>query len=93
MITPKKICQKSNQIIKRYPIEATIVDAFNSNNKIKVNAIWDTGANRTTISGDIAKACLLGADIVAMGDFAISNYNGKTIVNFRFPSSADINFA
>ncbi len=35
---------------------------------------------------------LIGMDIISQGDFAISNYNGKTIVNFRMPSFADINF-
>ena len=36
--------------------------------------------------------CLLGADIISKGDFAISNYNGKSIVSFRMPSIADIDF-
>ena len=36
--------------------------------------------------------CLLGADIIAKGDFAISNFDGRTIVSFRMPSIADIDF-
>lgn len=35
---------------------------------------------------------LIGMDVLSMGDFAISNYNGKTIVNFRIPSFADIDY-
>jgi uncharacterized protein YchJ len=35
---------------------------------------------------------LLGMDIIAHGDFAISNYNGKTTWSFRVPSGDDIDF-
>lgn len=29
---------------------------------------------------------LIGMDIISKGDFAVSNYNGKTVFSFRFPS-------
>ena len=29
---------------------------------------------------------LIGMDIITMGDFSVSNYNGKTVFSFRFPS-------
>lgn len=29
---------------------------------------------------------LLGMDIITLGDFAVSNYNGKTVFTFRIPS-------
>lgn len=31
---------------------------------------------------------LIGMDLITMGDFAISNYGGKTVFSFRFPSTA-----
>ena len=45
------------------------------------------------VSADLAGAqMLIGMDVIALGDFAISNYKGKTIFNFRIPSYADIDF-
>jgi predicted aspartyl protease len=35
---------------------------------------------------------LIGMDIIGLGDFAISNYNGKTVYSFRAPSMAEIDF-
>ena len=35
---------------------------------------------------------LIGMDIITMGDFVISNFEGKTIMSFRSPSSGHINF-
>ena len=32
---------------------------------------------------------LIGMDIINRGDFAVSNFNGKTTFNFRIPSIAD----
>lgn len=35
---------------------------------------------------------LIGMDIISKGDFAISNFNNRTIFSFRHPSCEDINF-
>lgn len=35
---------------------------------------------------------LIGMDIISQGDFAVSNFNGKTILNFRLPSVSDTDF-
>lgn len=35
---------------------------------------------------------LIGMDIITLGDFAISNYNGKTNFTFRVPSKKNIDF-
>lgn len=35
---------------------------------------------------------LIGMDIITLGDFAITNYNNKTVFSFRFPSSEIIDF-
>ena len=33
---------------------------------------------------------IIGMDIISVGDFAVSNYNGKTSFSFRFPSQGPI---
>lgn len=35
---------------------------------------------------------LIGMDIITRGDFAISNFNGKTLFSFRSPSVASVDF-
>ena len=36
---------------------------------------------------------LIGMDIITLGDFAITNLNGKTVMSFRFPSLGRIDFS
>ena len=35
---------------------------------------------------------LIGMDIIGEGDFAVTNFNGKTVFSFRFPSMEHIDF-
>lgn len=35
---------------------------------------------------------LIGMDIISKGDFAVSNYNGKTQFSFRIPSQEDVDY-
>ena len=35
---------------------------------------------------------LIGMDVIALGDFAVTNKNGKTTMSFRVPSCAEIDF-
>lgn len=35
---------------------------------------------------------LIGMDIITLGDFAVTNYNNKTVFSFRFPSCEVIDF-
>lgn len=35
---------------------------------------------------------LIGMDVIGKGDFAVSNYQGKTTFSYRFPSMATIDF-
>ncbi|MBA7557648.1 hypothetical protein ES705_50412 [subsurface metagenome] len=35
---------------------------------------------------------LIGMDIISKGDFAVTNYNGRTVFTFRFPSTQRIDF-
>ena len=36
---------------------------------------------------------LIGMDIISKGDFAVTNYKGKTVFSFRIPSSECIDFS
>ena len=36
---------------------------------------------------------LIGMDIITLGDFAITNFGGKTVMSFRYPSICTIDFA
>lgn len=36
---------------------------------------------------------LIGMDIINLGDFYVSNFNGRTIFGFRYPSIKDIDFS
>jgi hypothetical protein len=44
------------------------------------------------LSNDSSINVLIGMNIISMGDFAISNFNGKTVMSFRMPSIQSIDF-
>jgi len=119
-----------------------IESALDEGQKILVNALWDTGANKSVIRPEIVEklnmkcislgemggisgksnlcgvyfvnihfpnkkimkdvciienyppTCevLIGMDVISKGDFAISNYNGKTTFTFRSPSLSELCF-
>ena len=35
---------------------------------------------------------LVGMDVIGMGDFAVTNFSGKTVMSFRIPSVEEIDF-
>jgi hypothetical protein len=35
---------------------------------------------------------LIGMDVITLGDFAVTNFNGKTMFSFRIPSMTEIDF-
>lgn len=45
-------------------------------------------------SGNLGKGVdmLIGMDIIGLGDFAVTNYNGKTIFSYRYPSCEVIDY-
>lgn len=54
-----------------------------------------TFPNVIVIDSEIGKqgiGLLVGMDIIMQGDFAVSNFNGKTIFTFRHPSQGNLNF-
>lgn len=42
--------------------------------------------------GDIGCDILIGMDVISLGDFAVSNFNGHTTFTFRMPSVERLNF-
>ncbi len=55
-------------------------------NRIVINSVRVTKSSITDC--DI----LVGMDIITMGDFAITHYDGKTTFSFRFPSMEQLDF-
>ena len=44
------------------------------------------------VSDDKQPQLLIGMDIIGLGDFAVTNANGKTTFSFRVPSVREIDF-
>jgi hypothetical protein len=45
-----------------------------------------------TLGKLLGAEALIGMDVIVNGDFAVTNYGGKTKMSFRVPSLADIDF-
>ena len=119
-----------------------IESSANEGHKIKINALWDTGATCSLVRPELAVALnlkpisktlmdtpsdkgvpsniylinvylpngarimnirslegtpnncdmIIGMDVITMGDFAITNYDGNTKFSFRIPSMTEIDF-
>ncbi len=44
------------------------------------------------LSPDLSVGMLIGMDVISLGDFAITNFHGKTTMTFRVPSNQEIDF-
>jgi len=64
-----------------------LVDVHLYDGKVCVQSVRVTLGN---IGG--ASDCLIGMDIITLGDFAITNVSGKTTFSFRIPSVQEIDF-
>lgn len=60
-----------------------------NNEKVSVNM---KATECSELSGDSSIGLLIGMDLIALGDFAITNYQGKTVMSFRIPSIQCIDF-
>lgn len=58
-------------------------------NKVKINGVSVSSVPR--LSGGKIDA-LIGMDIITMGDFSITNYQGHTCMTFRIPSLHEIDY-
>ena len=69
-------------------VNTYLVDVFLPNHvMIEDLSVCDSDIGKQNIG------MLLGMDIITLGDFAVSNYNGKTLFTFRAPSKAPVDFA
>jgi len=79
-----------------------VTDVHTAKGKMRSNTylvdVWlpnhVTIANVIVTLGELAdnKDVLVGMNIINAGDFAVSNYQGKTIFTYRFPSMERIDF-
>ena len=59
------------------------------NNEIRIQ-------NLIVMDSEIGKQgidVLIGMDIISMGDFAVSNFDGKTQFSFRIPSQEHVEYS
>ncbi|MCL2675326.1 MAG: retroviral-like aspartic protease family protein [Firmicutes bacterium] len=76
------------------------VNTASGQDKVSLHYVSLALPNNVVIPQILVGACslvspleaLIGMDIISLGDFAISNFNNTTKVNFRTPSFADIDF-
>ena len=57
-------------------------------NGIKVKGITVTEVGALSDQSD----ALIGMDIISLGDFSVTNYNGQTCFSFRIPSNHEIDY-
>lgn len=72
------------QKVKKYFVNITL-----NNKNITLNL---TVTECLSLSRDNSIGMLIGMDIITLGDFAITNFQGKTILSFRVPSIQPIDF-
>lgn len=78
-------------------VEVHTASGIDTSNTYLVN-IWLPGGvvfyNLKVTEGKLIEQCeiLIGMDIISKGDFAVTNYNSKTVFTFRFPSVGCIDF-
>ncbi len=57
-------------------------------NKVRINQVPVCAFSESDNQWD----CILGMNIITLGDFAITNSNDKTLFSFEFPSTQSIDF-
>lgn len=92
---------KAAKEIGLLPTSKTIIQGVNSREEKNVFAVSLSLPNRVTIPFVKVVECnelagdydvLIGMDIIAHGDFAITNSGGQTVFSFRLPSISRIDF-
>jgi len=133
---------KYNGLARSLHTPVNVESAINPVVKIKIDALWDTGAGSSLIRPEVAAklhlqpvsktlistptdkdvpsnvylihiylpngakiinvhACegipnscdmLIGMDVISLGDFAVTNFSGRTMFSFRIPSMTEIDF-
>jgi predicted aspartyl protease len=91
MITPKIFSE-----LKLTPVDTVTVNGVNSCKQVPVvliNVVLPNGIKvhglRATVSEIQGIDMLIGMDIIQLGDFSISNSEGKTVFTFAVPPFSD----
>ena len=74
----------SDRIVDTYAIKLIL-----NNADVQISMIV---AECDELSSDGSIEMLIGMDVISRGDFAISNFNGDTVMSFRIPSVQKIDF-
>ena len=72
----------------RFLIDLRLADNLYIRNAWAVEGNFEQSSNPAT-SFDV----IIGMNVLTIGDFAISNYNRKTLLTFRVPSEERIDFS
>jgi predicted aspartyl protease len=78
----------STATISNQQKETYLVDVFLKED-LRVQAVEVTVGN---IAAEHGINCLIGMDIITLGDFSITNLDGKTCMSFRIPSQHEVDF-
>lgn len=71
------------------PVNVYYVNITLNNNQITLNTLV---TECEVLSADKTVGMLIGMNIITLGDFSISNYEGKTVMTFRQPSLEKFDF-
>ncbi|GHU96459.1 hypothetical protein FACS1894156_7590 [Bacteroidia bacterium] len=85
------------------PVKQTIVRGVHGNKEVNVYFVNITLNNKNItlntqvtecdeLSADNSVGMLIGMNIITMGDFAVTNFQGQTTMSFRVPSLQKIDF-
>ena len=85
------------------PVGRTMVRGIHGNKEVNIYYVNVTLNNKNItlntqvtecdeLSPDNSVGMLIGMNIITMGDFAVTNYQGNTVMSFRVPSLQKIDF-
>jgi predicted aspartyl protease len=82
-LTHVNTASESQKEVKTYTLDIFL------KSDVRVQAVQVSEGN---ISAEHGFHCLIGMDIICLGDFSITNLNGKTCFSFRIPSLHEVDF-
>lgn len=101
--TNSVITQSSASLLELKPVSKAVVNGVHGEKEVNVYYVNVTLNNdKITINTPVTECSelspdhkigfLIGMDIITRGDFAITNFEGKTVMSFRVPSLQKIDF-
>ncbi len=97
--TNSVICKKVVDECNLQPIDVAIVNSVEKSyqaNVYKIDLFLPNHVRvpglRVTEGNPYGCDLLIGMDVINLGDFAISNFQGKTVFSFRYPSTEEADY-